>query len=337
MLQLIMQNFELILTLSVVVCLVFYIIDGKSYRKERNRLYKVFKTGTETDDDRNLYAKRLSEANYKGIKKKYRDAFASAQTNINNRKQLSGQQLHWIKVPVYPKERFIEFFGGMFWVLFIVWFLRSFVCEPFQIPSSSMEPTLQEGDFILTSKFAYGVRLPVIHTKILPFGEVNRGDVVVFRYPENPKIDYIKRIVGLPGDKLVFQDGQVSINGKPIPLNATNKTRFGYKDGQRYDVYRETMSDKEHTIQFNHNPLMRSNSARFSRSAQRFKFNDGDVVVIPEGYYFAMGDNRDASADSRFWGFVPDENLVGRAFFVWMNSDCVLGKGYCSRVGHQIK
>lgn len=335
--QKIMENFELLLSLAVFICFVFYLIDCKSYLKERKHLLKVFKKGIETDADRNLYAARLTAAMQSGIKAKQRPDYHAAQAGINNRQKLKDGQLFWAAHPVYPKEKFIEFFSGMFWILFIIWFIRSFLWEPFQIPSASMEPTLQNGDFILTNKYQYGVRLPVTHTKILSVGQVERGDVVVFRYPPNPKINYIKRVVALPGDEIVFINGQIAINGEPMPLTDAKLARFGHDNGQRYNVVNETFNGKTHQIQFNQNPMYRMNAARQANSSQPFLFQDGTKITVPEGQYFVMGDNRDDSVDSRFWGFVPEENLVGKALFIWFNSDCIMGKGHCKRIGNSIK
>lgn len=323
MTQWLMENFELILTLAVLLCFIFYVLDGRSYRKERTRLLKVFLAGKETDDDRNRYSDRLMAAYNHGIRKKHKTLFSGTQTAINLRAPLNKAQLFWAQRPVYPRERFYEFFGGMFWVLFIVWSLRSFIAEPFQIPSASMEPTLQNGDFILTNKYAYGIRLPVLHTKILSTGEVKRGDVAVFRFPKNPKINYIKRIVGVPGDVIRYDQGRISVNGKEVALTPLNKIHQGHDDHRDYVVFEEALPDHAHQVQF----------VQDRRYANRMR---GEVTV-PEGQYFAMGDNRDNSEDGRFWGFVPDENLVGRALFIWMNSDCVTGKGFCDRIGNTIQ
>lgn len=337
MMQKIMENFELLLTLAVLICFIFYLIDSKGYLKERRYLLKTFKGGAETDADRNRYAMRLTQAMQNGgISRKLRPAYDAAQAHINNRQPLSGQELHWAAHPVYPKEKFIEFFSGMFWILFIIWLVRSFLWEPFQIPSASMEPTLQNGDFILTSKYSYGLRLPVTHHKILPIGDVKRGDVVVFRYPPNPKINYIKRIVAVGGDKIVFSNGQIAVNGELVPLADADISRFGHDNGQRYIVANETLNGKSHQIQFNQNPMFRMNAARQAHSSQPFMFQDSSEITVPEGHYFAMGDNRDDSVDSRFWGFVPEANIVGKALFIWLNSDCIMGKGHCNRIGKSI-
>lgn len=198
----------------------------------------------------------------------------------------------------------VDYARSFFPVFFVVLILRSFIVEPFRIPSASMMPTLLIGDFILVNKYDYGIRLPVLHTKIIDKGKPERGDIVVFRYPENPAIPYIKRVVGVPGDKISYFDKIVYVNGVP-----DNQTYIGaYEDdgpGRDMAGWRqiETKSgDVEHEIL--RNPL------RPSQIVEK---------IVPEGHYFVLGDNRDNSKDSRFWGFVPDENLMGRAFYIWMN------------------
>lgn len=314
--QFIMQYFELILTLAVFICFIFYIIDGASYRKQRKHLYKVFRADTADKADRTLYAQRLNALNFERLSKKHKALFERITQKLDTQEPLVGQEYYWTQRPVFPKEKFIEFFGGMFWVLFIVWFLRSFLFEPFKIPSSSMEPTLQAGDFILTNKFTYGVRLPVNHQKIFSINEVKHGDVIVFRYPKNEKINYIKRVIGVPGDNIRFDSGRVWLNGEAQTLTAT-----GEHNG--FDQFIENLSGKSHQIQFSQSPLMR-------------KYWQGSFVV-PANNYFVMGDNRDNSEDGRVWGFVPEENLVGKAFFIWLNSDCILARGHCKRIGQTIK
>ncbi len=213
---------------------------------------------------------------------------------------------------------YVEYSRSFFPVLFVVLILRSFIVEPFRIPSGSMIPTLMVGDFILVNKFAYGVRLPVVHTKVADTGEPKRGDVVVFRYPRNPDLDYIKRMIGLPGDRISYHDKRLSINGKlveKIPLGP-------YQPQDEYfvpndEVFLEKLDGVEHKI---------LNNIRNSRGAE------GEYVV-PDGYYFVMGDNRDNSNDSRFWGFVPEENLVGRAMVIWMHWNFTRNRVGFDRIG----
>lgn len=219
----------------------------------------------------------------------------------------------------------IEFVASLFPVLFIVFVLRSFIIEPFQIPTGSMEPTLNVGDFILVNKFAYGVKLPVINKTLIPVAKPKRGDVMVFRYPPNSSVDYIKRVIGVPGDHIQYtRDKQLFINGQQI-----DEQGIGYEEGSLRNnmLYNEKIGEIEHIIrkisQINH-PLFKAE------------------WIVPEGYYFVMGDNRDNSKDSRFWisdyfksdssreeiaqiladdkmYMVPEDNVVGKAFFVWMH------------------
>lgn len=205
----------------------------------------------------------------------------------------------------------VEYGKSFFPVLAIVLVLRSFLLEPFQIPSGSMKPTLEVGDFILVNKFAYGIRLPVVDTKIIEVGSPQRGDVMVFRYPSNPSINYIKRVVGLPGDRVSYtMDKRLLVNGQPVA-----EEFLGEEPGSlgRTLVYKEKLGDIEHMIRKQLNRNVRG----------------GDEWVVPEGHYFMMGDNRDDSNDSRYWndaaipkelwGMVPDQNIVGKAFAVWMS------------------
>lgn len=328
-----MTHFELILTVTVLVCLIFYIIDGHSYRKTRKRLYRAFKRNKISSEDRIAYANRLATVlqSRRGVPRKHQKAFDSAQNKLTNGEPLGSSELYWLKHPVYPQEKFIEFFGGMFWVLFAVWFIRSFLWEPFRIPSGSMEPNLYDGDFILTSKYSYGIRLPVLRSTIIPTGSVQRGDVVVFRYPQNPTLHYIKRVIGLPGDHIRYDHGHVWINGEAQPLQPVGETREitrEYEGGLKITIpavtYKETLGGREHLAQlYPQHPNTRPGMVEGS-------------LTVPEGHYFVMGDNRDDSEDSRAWGFVPETSLVGKATFIWMNSNCLLGKGECNHIGKTI-
>jgi signal peptidase I len=213
----------------------------------------------------------------------------------------------------------LDWTAGLFPVIIAVFFLRSFLFEPFKIPSGSMIPTLLIGDLILVNKFHYGVRLPVINTKITEGTPVERGDVMVFRYPPKPSLDYIKRVVGVPGDEVAYLNKRLTINGKAVATVALPE--FFDEDVMRYfKQYQETLGEHKHGI------LNDDDRPAFVPGADDFVFKknciytvEGVVCKVPAGHYFMMGDNRDNSLDSRYWGFVPDKNIVGKAFFVWMN------------------
>lgn len=217
----------------------------------------------------------------------------------------------------------IEYSRSLFPVLLIVLLFRSFLFEPFKIPSGSMIPTLLIGDFILVNKFTYGLRLPVLNSKFVDISEPKRGDVVVFRYPVDPGVNFIKRLVGLPGDTIVYRDKKLFINGEPVELETQGtfssseiKCTTPRPDAERYA---EQLGEVKHDILLHHGSGSR----------------DGQWVV-PEGHYFMMGDNRDRSNDSREWGFVPEANLMGRAVGIWLNFDYTKGCGDFSRVGNGI-
>lgn len=201
----------------------------------------------------------------------------------------------------------VEFARSFFPVLLAVLVLRAFVFEPFRIPSKSMVPTLLVGDFVLVSKFSYGLRLPITHTKILSTGEPHRGDVAVFRYPRNPEEDYIKRVIGLPGDKIAYHNEQLFVNGKPVP-----RDDLGTYSGPDADVLDQMRLFSEHL------PGVKKPHEILHVVGRQGPQAD---VTVPKGMYFCMGDNRDNSSDSRVWGFVPEQNLVGRAFLIWMSID----------------
>lgn len=213
----------------------------------------------------------------------------------------------------------VEYAVSFFPVILFVFVLRSFVVEPFRIPSGSMLPTLQSGDLILVNKFSYGVRLPVVDKKVIETGSPQRGDVVVFRYPVDTSVDYIKRIVGLPGDEVAYLDKKLYINGELVPH---------VRDGEYFEPdrvayipqYKEKLGKIDHEILLDESkPQVFGPIWQFPDMSNCQYARNGVRCKVPEGQYFTMGDNRDNSADSRYWGFVPDEYLVGKAFFVWMN------------------
>lgn len=201
----------------------------------------------------------------------------------------------------------VEYARSFFPVVLVVLVLRSFLFEPFRIPSGSMMPTLLVGDFILVNKFAYGVRLPVLNTKVIEIGAPKRGDIVVFRFPKDPTVDYIKRVVGLPGDRVGYYHKQIFLNGVPVEA----ESRGLYEGGTQGESMTGESVRFEHLGEVNHQILVRAEEP----SAREGEF------VVPEGHFFVMGDNRDNSNDSRFWGAVPEANLVGRAFLIWMSWD----------------
>ncbi len=213
----------------------------------------------------------------------------------------------------------LEFPASFFPVIAVVFGLRSFLVEPFKIPSGSMIPTLLVGDFILVNKFTYGIRLPVINTKIIDMGSPKRGDVMVFRYPVDPSLDYIKRVVGVPGDKISYQNKRLNVNGVELPTRA--EADFLHRDRAAYSKqYSETLDGRAHRVLNDEDaPAFIMSAAPFPQRENCIYNNAGVICTVPPGHYFMMGDNRDNSLDSRFWGFVPEANIVGRAFGIWMN------------------
>ena len=247
-------------------------------------------------------------------------------------------------------------------VLAVVLVVRSFLIEPFNIPSSSMVPTLYTGDFIAVNKYAYGVRLPLTYNKVLDTGSPEHGDVIVFRYPENPSIYYIKRVIGLPGDTVSYNQGQIAINDVPVDTKSVNfdantdltaqlypagqvmpgqvlteneATQMGQQEEDQAQYFQETQGENKHLVRY----LSDMNSSQYAPFLQQ---QSPEVVssagtewqvTVPVGEYFVMGDNRDRSADGRFWGFVPDENLAGKAVYIWMHKPPGLNLPTFSRNG----
>ncbi|KVE09424.1 MULTISPECIES: signal peptidase I [Burkholderia] len=286
------MNFALILFVLVVVTGVAWVLDKLVFLPRRRKA--ADSAIEEFDRQQSRIDKRFADENAAQTRSKLRDEKL--------------RQPWWL-----------EYTASFFPVILAVFVVRSFVVEPFKIPSGSMVPTLLVGDFILVNKFEYGLRLPVTNTKITQGSPLSRGDVVVFRYPKDESVDYIKRVIGLPGDTVAYQDKQLTINGQPVP----EAPLPDYFDDERQNYakqFEETIGNKKNAIL--NNPAV----PPFVMGAYDYPYRDnctynsrGVICKVPPGHYFMMGDNRDNSADSRYWGFVPDRNIVGRAFFIWMN------------------
>lgn len=207
---------------------------------------------------------------------------------------------------------------SLFPVLLIVLLIRSFIVQPFRVPTGSLEPTVMPGDFLLVNQFAYGLRLPVINTKIMSVGEPKRGQIAVFRWPVNPHIDFVKRVIGIPGDHIMYQNKVLYINGVEAKQTYIGMS-VDEEPGGNIPVqqYLENIDGVTHKININPNG---GETADFD-------------LIVPEGQYFMMGDNRDDSADSRSWGFVPEENLIGKGFLIWMSWDSQTHRIRFSRLG----
>lgn len=224
---------------------------------------------------------------------------AAGDTEAGNRQELEAA-LEKLRQREMREPVVVEYAHSFFGVLLVVWALRSFLVEPFTIPSGSMLPTLQVGDYILVNKYAYGLRLPVVGTEIVPVGKPQRGDIMVFKYPEQPSVNYIKRVIGLPGDRIRIRSGRVYVNGEALPRELAS-----LPEAESWELYYRERSDAtEHMI--------RHEAGREATSPER-------EWQVPEGGYFMLGDNRDNSRDSRYWGFVPDRYIVGKAFYIWMH------------------
>lgn len=285
-------NLPLILTLAVFITGLIWLYDWLVLSKPRKRKLEAV--------DQQFARARLDD-------KHQREAYEEARNAAANE-------------PIW-----VEYSKSFFPVLALVFVLRSFIAEPFQIPSGSMEPTLQVGDFIVVSKFAYGLRLPVLNTKVIPVSDPERGDVMVFFPPHQPDTYFIKRVIGLPGDTVSYIDHQLSINGEPVPQEVI-ETNASAQPPSR--IVEETLGDNTYTTRKHLNP------GRYSRYG---------TWEVPEGHYFMMGDNRDGSHDSRGWNelnrggpnlsYVPEEAIVGKAFAIWMHWDSLFSLPSFERVG----
>ena len=284
-------NFALLLFLATVVTGLYWLAERFIFLPQRRRAAAELEAGA---------ARRRAELDRMGV--------SQVDGDVPQAKSQLLQQPWWL-----------DWTAGLFPVILMVFLLRSFLFEPFKIPSGSMIPTLLVGDLILVNKFHYGVRLPVINTKVTEGTPPQRGDVMVFRYPPKPSVDYIKRVVGLPGDEVAYLNKRLTINGKVIPTSAVPE--FFDEDTMRYiKQFEEKLGDKPHRL------LNEDDRPAFIPGVDDFPNKDncrysveGVVCKVPPGQYFMMGDNRDNSLDSRYWGFVPDKNIVGQAVFVWMN------------------
>jgi len=298
-LQAILSNFALILFVLTVVTGVIWFLDVFHFSRQRR---------ARADAALAEYDARMARLQSQGIK-----------TEDSARAKLEADLLR--------QPTWIEYSGSFFPVIALVFFLRSFLYEPFKIPSSSMVPTLVTGDLILVNKFTYGIRLPILNQKIIELNDPQRGDVMVFKYPKDPSQDYIKRVIGVPGDRVEYRDKRLTINGQP----ATYKPLPDYLDGDTLGYSRQFVEDLG---KVSHLILNDDRAPSYVPQPDQFPYREqctynveGFACTVPAGHYFMMGDNRDNSLDSRIWGFVPDKNIVGKAFFVWMNL------GDLSRIG----
>ena len=285
-------NFALLLLLAVVVTGVYWVLEKAYFLPERRRA---------ADRADAAQAQRIAELARQGITQVDTDTSAAT-------RQALLQQPWWL-----------DWTAGLFPVILAVFVLRSFLFEPFKIPSGSMIPTLRVGDLILVNKFHYGVRLPVVHTKIIDNNEPKRGDVMVFRYPPQPTLDYIKRVVGVPGDEVAYLNKRLTVNGQAIDTQP--EPEFFDADTLRYSQqWRETLVDRQYNVLTDDTrPAFVGGASEFEGREACHYSAEGVVCKVPAGHYFMMGDNRDNSLDSRYWGFVPESHIVGKAFFVWMN------------------
>jgi signal peptidase I len=286
-------NFALLLFLATVVTGVYWLAERLYFLPQRKR---------EAEQLQVSVTQRRSELSSQGLR--------TDEVDLDQARNRLLMQPWWL-----------DWTAGLFPVIVVVFVLRSFLFEPFKIPSGSMIPTLMINDLILVNKFHYGVRLPVSNLKIFDNHSPERGDVMVFRYPPKPSLDYIKRVVGLPGDEVAYLNKKITVNGKPLDTAALPE--FFDEDALRYTKqFQEVAADGQRKYRI----LNEDDRPSFVQATEDFPFrencrysSEGVVCKVPPGHYFMMGDNRDNSMDSRYWGFVPEKNIVGKAFFVWMN------------------
>jgi len=285
-------NFSLLMFVTVVVTGIYWLAERLYFLPSRRRAVQALEADV---------ARRQTEAKGLGIT-------SSGESNLEEAKARLLMQPWWL-----------DWTAGIFPVIAAVFVVRSFLFEPFKIPSGSMIPTLLVGDLILVNKFTYGLRLPVIHTKITEGNPPQRGDVMVFRYPLDPNIDYIKRVVGLPGDEVAYVKKRLTINGNPIPVKEVREF-MDATNGRFFPQFEEQLGERPHHIL--NVPGLPPFVQRITDFPYLEKCNyniEGVTCTVPDGHYFMVGDNRDNSQDSRYWGFVPEKNIVGKAFLVWMN------------------
>jgi signal peptidase I len=309
------MNFALILFLLTLATGVLWLIDVVVFRKRRQ---SALDAALAEFDRKNQSAPGLDPAAVR-----------------SEREQLEERLLR--------QPAWVEYAASFFPVLLVVFMLRSFVAEPFKIPSSSMRPTLEVGDFILVNKFIYGLRLPIAETKIVPVSDPKRGDVVVFRYPLNTSQDFIKRVIGVGGDVVTYQDKKLTVNGAALPQVPDGS--YGYLENMRFETLERSLvtantGDGTRTYEIGINPrapAVNPQAVRPFPGRENCDYNErGFTCKVPAGQYLMMGDNRDNSDDSRYWGFVPDDHIRGKAFFIWWNWDDISSFAF-KRVGSGIR
>ena len=293
-------NFALVLFLASVVTGLYWLGERFYFLPQRQKAA----TTLEAND-----IQRRTELNSKGITQVDGDIAQARETLL--------MQPWWL-----------DWTAGLFPVIITVFLLRAFLFEPFKIPSGSMIPTLLVGDLILVNKFTYGLRLPVLNTKITEGTPPQRGDVMVFRYPPKPSQDYIKRVVGVPGDTVAYLNKRLTINGEV--QDTQTLPEFFDEDAMRYfKQFEEALGSKKHRLLNNDDaPAFVAGASAFDGREGCTYTVEGVTCKVPAGHYFMMGDNRDNSLDSRYWGFVPEKNIVGKAFLVWMNFGNLRRVGY---------